>query len=129
MTSRDGAPVPDHITAAASRASAAATLDWFFGRVMPGFARRLPVPDGGYAETLTPDGRPIVDDSCSTLVTARLVYAFSHAHMLSPDPALEAAARHGYDFLLQRCAAGDDGLFRHKVARTATQAADGAATD
>ena len=110
--------------AAAATTAAAATLDWFFGRVMPGFARRLPAPAGGYAEMLTSDGRPIVDDSCSTLVTARLVYAFSHAHMLSPGPALEAAARHGYDFLLDRCADGREGLFRHKVLRSGGVAPD-----
>src|SRR5689334_16263240 len=117
--SGDGGAADDRGTAdaAVAAAEAAQTLDWFFGRVMPGFARRLPAPDGGYAETLTPDGRPIVGESCSTLVTARLVYAFSHAHMVSPDPALEAAARHGYAFLLDRCAADGgpaEGLFRHK---------------
>jgi len=107
-----------HDAALGDGAAASATIDWFFGRVMPGFARQLPAPAGGYAEMLTSDGQPIVDESCSTLVTARLVYAFSHAHILSPDPALEAAARHGYDFLLDRCADGREGLFRHKVSRS-----------
>src|SRR5689334_23291221 len=98
--------------------AAAATLDWFFSRVMPGFARRLLMPAGGYAEALTPDGQPAVGDACSTLATARLVYSFSHAHILAPDPALEAAARHGCEFLLKGCAEGPEGLFRHKVSRS-----------
>jgi mannose/cellobiose epimerase-like protein (N-acyl-D-glucosamine 2-epimerase family) len=117
MTTGDGA-MPDHPAAAGAAAAVGSTLGWFFDRVMPDFARRLPVPAGGYAERLTSDGRPIVDDFCSTLVTARLVYAFSHAHMLSSDPAIEAAARHGYAFLLDRCIDGGKGLFRHRVSRT-----------
>ena len=65
-------------------------------------------------EYLTPDfdtdPRPVK----TTLVTARLTYVFSHAHLLDPAGPWLATARHGFTFLLDHCRS-PDGRFYHSV--------------
>ena len=68
----------------------------------------------GYLEYLTADGLPDPAPRRTTLVTARLVYVFAHAHCLDPAGPGLAAARHGYDFLSRFCADAD-GRYRHAV--------------
>src|SRR5206468_2252430 len=48
----------------------------------------------------------------SALVQARLTYVFSHAYLLSHDPAYREAARHGLAFLMRASRAPDGGWFR-----------------
>ena len=43
---------------------------------------------------------------------ARLTYVFSHAYLLSGDPAFREAARHGLAFLMRAARAPDGGWFR-----------------
>ena len=45
----------------------------------------------------------------TTLVTARLTYVFSHAHLLDPESGALAAARHGFAFLRDVCREGGQG--------------------
>jgi mannose/cellobiose epimerase-like protein (N-acyl-D-glucosamine 2-epimerase family) len=96
---------------------------WLTGSLIPAWADRVVRPgEAGYLEYLTPDGRPDPRPRRTSLVTARLVYVFSHAHCLDPAGPGLAAARHGYDFLV-RCCADRDGRIRHAVT------ADGTAID
>ncbi|GGF09962.1 hypothetical protein GCM10011611_14370 [Aliidongia dinghuensis] len=96
---------------------------WLADTLIPAWAALAVPPDGaGYLEYLTADGRPDPRPRHSSLVTARLVYVFSHAHLLNPAGPGLAAAEHGYRFLTERCADAT-GRFRHVVT------ADGAALD
>ena len=96
---------------------------WLTGTLISTWAARAVRPDlPGYIEYLSAEGQPDPAPRRSTLVTARLVYVFAHAHCIDPHGPGLAAARHGYDFLVRRCADGD-GRFRHAVMP------DGAAID
>jgi len=88
---------------------------WLTGALItPWAARAVRRGTAGYLEYLTAQGEPEPAPRRSTLVTARLVYVFAHAHCLDPNGPGLAAARHGYDFLTRRCADAD-GRFRHAV--------------
>lgn len=87
-------------------------LDWLTGSLLPlWIARAYDPARPGYVETLQADGTPDDGNLRTTLVTARLVYVFSHAHILGVPGALDAA-RHGLSFLLERCRQSD-GRFSH----------------
>lgn len=97
---------------------------WITGTLVPRWIERaVVVGRPGYVEYLTPEGQPDGRSTRTTLVTARLVYVFSHAHLLRPDPACVAAAAHGIDFLLTRCRDAD-GRFRHSVQANGTAVDD-----
>lgn len=90
-----------------------ALAGWLTGTLLPGWLARAWAPGRpGYVETVSPGGDAIESETRSTLVTARLAYVFSHAHLLGVPGALDAA-RHGMDFLWQRCRR-PDGLFSHR---------------
>jgi mannose/cellobiose epimerase-like protein (N-acyl-D-glucosamine 2-epimerase family) len=96
---------------------------WLTADFIPKWARRAVRPgEAGYLEYLTADGLADARPRRTTLVTARLVYVFAHAHCLDPAGPGLAAARHGYEFLTRGCADAD-GRFRHAVMP------DGAAID
>ncbi len=87
-------------------------FDWLTGSLLPGWIVRACDPARpGYVEMLRADGTPDDGSRRSTLVTARLIYVFSHAHILGVPGALDAA-RHGLSFLLQQCRRSD-GCFSH----------------
>ena len=92
----------------------AETLEgWLTGALLPGWIARVYRPDRpGFVESVAPDGSPLESGIRTTLVTARLAYAFSHGHCLGVPGAL-AAARHGMDFLWERCRR-PDGRFSHR---------------
>lgn len=76
---------------------------WLTGSLLPGWIARAYDPARpGFVEYLTPDGKPELGELRTTLVTARLTYVFSHAHLLGVPGAL-AAARHGIAFLTGAC--------------------------
>lgn len=56
----------------------------------------------------------------TTLVTARLIYVFSHAHLLDPQGKALAAAHHGFAFLRDACREGGQGRFLHSVREDGT---------
>ena len=56
----------------------------------------------------------------TTLVTARLTYVFSHAHLLDPQGKALAAARHGFVFLRDACREGGESRFLHSVREDGT---------
>jgi mannose/cellobiose epimerase-like protein (N-acyl-D-glucosamine 2-epimerase family) len=86
--------------------------DWLTGTLLPlWIARAYDPARPGYVEILQADGTPDDGNRRTTLVTARLVYVFSHAHILGVPGALDAA-RHGLSFLLERCRRSD-GRFSH----------------
>jgi mannose/cellobiose epimerase-like protein (N-acyl-D-glucosamine 2-epimerase family) len=88
---------------------------WLTGQLIPGWVERTYRPDRpGFVETLTPEGEPDLRDMKTTLVTARLVYAFSHGHCLDPAGPSLVAARHGFAFLLEQCR-DSEGRFCHAV--------------
>lgn len=96
---------------------------WLAGTLVPAWAARAVRPgEAGYLEYLGADRQPDPRPRHSCLVTARLVYVFSHAHLLDPTGPGLAAAEHGYRFLTEACA-DRDGRFRHAVT------ADGTAID
>jgi len=85
---------------------------WLTTALLPGWiARAFDPARPGFVEYLGPDGSPEAGDLRTTLVTARLTYVFSHAHLLGVPGAL-AAARHGFTFLTSACR-GADGRFVH----------------
>jgi mannose/cellobiose epimerase-like protein (N-acyl-D-glucosamine 2-epimerase family) len=85
---------------------------WLTDTLLPGWIARAYDPARpGFVEYLRPDGRPETSDLRTTLVTARLTYVFSHAHLLGVPGAL-AAARHGLAFLTGACRRAD-GRFVH----------------
>jgi mannose/cellobiose epimerase-like protein (N-acyl-D-glucosamine 2-epimerase family) len=89
---------------------------WMTDTLVPRWVERAVVPgQAGYVEYLWPDGGADLRPRKTTLVTARLVYAFSHAYLLQPREAFLEAARHGLAFLLSRCRA-PGGTFRHALA-------------
>jgi mannose/cellobiose epimerase-like protein (N-acyl-D-glucosamine 2-epimerase family) len=99
-----GAPLPRTV---------AGWRSWLGEEALPWWAARLVAPSGGYVETLTSAGAPEVSSERTTLTTARLVYAFSHAHVLGLGGAALAAARHGFRFLTEQCwDAAEGGFFR-----------------
>ncbi|HEV7336875.1 MAG TPA: AGE family epimerase/isomerase [Bosea sp. (in: a-proteobacteria)] len=74
-------------------------FSWLTGSLLPGWIARAYDPARpGFVEYLQPDGTPELGELRTTLVTARLTYVFSHAHLLGVPGAL-AAARHGFAFL------------------------------
>ncbi len=76
---------------------------WLTGFLLPGWIERAFDPARpGFVEYLGPDGKPEASELRTTLVTARLTYVFSHAHLLGVPGAL-AAARHGLAFLTGAC--------------------------
>lgn len=88
---------------------------WITRTLVPAWiGRTLVAGSPGYVETFTRAGEPDPAPARTTLVTARLVYVYSHAYLLHPDPAALAAAQHGVGFLLERCR-DQDGRFRHRV--------------
>lgn len=93
-------------------ADAAGWERWLAAEVMPFWVGKLVAPQG-YLEYLSPEGEPAsAPIPHSPLVTGRLVYCFSQAHLLGVAGALEAA-RHGFRFLTERCWDGAEGGFFH----------------
>ncbi len=89
---------------------------WLVGTVAPLWARNVANPArAGYAEYLDHEGIPVPQKERTTLVTARLVYSFSHLYLLgAPDEVLRAA-EHGFEFLSRHCQDPADGGFWHSV--------------
>ncbi|WID95863.1 AGE family epimerase/isomerase [Bosea vestrisii] len=85
---------------------------WLTNTLLPSWIDRAFDPARlGFVEYLGPNGMPETSDLRTTLVTARLTYVFSHAHLLGVPGAL-AAARHGFAFLTSACRHAD-GRFSH----------------
>lgn len=96
---------------------------WLTNTLLPGWIGRAFDPARrGFVEYLGPDGAPEASDQRTTLVTARLTYVFSHAHVLGVPRALPAA-RHGFAFLTGACRRSD-GRFSHSCT-TRGEAVDG----
>ena len=95
---------------------------WLIDHVCRFWLVRIHDPAGGFFENLDALGSPVANQRRSTLVQARLTYVFSHAYLLSHDPAYREAARHGLAFLMRAARAPDGGWFR-------TVSADGATLD
>src|SRR5216683_2363831 len=88
---------------------------WLTRGLIPLWAARIIRPgEPGYVEYFSADGTPSSRPGKTTLVTARLVYAFSHAYCLDPTEQALGAARHGLHFLMNFCRDSDGG-FRHSV--------------
>ena len=86
---------------------------WIDRAVRPGHA--------GFVEMFDP-ADPARDPGSlrTTLVTARLTYVFSHAHLLDPKSEALAAAQHGFAFLRDACREGGKGRFLHSVREDGT---------
>ena len=85
---------------------------WLLEHVCHAWLARVHDPAGGFCETIDALGAPIANQRRTTLVQARLTYVFSHAYLLSGDPAYREAARHGLAFLMRAARAPDGGWFR-----------------
>ena len=85
---------------------------WLLDHVCPFWLARIHDPAGGFFENLDALGAPVATPRRTTLVQARLTYVFSHAYLLSGDPAFGEAARHGLAFLMRAARAPDGGWFR-----------------
>lgn len=90
---------------------------WLREILIPGWIDRA-VRSGraGFVEMFDP-ADPLRDPGSlrTTLVTARLTYVFSHAHLLDPQSGALAAAHHGFVFLRDACREGGRGRFLHSV--------------
>lgn len=80
-------------------------------------AHGLDRQDGGYVEHMTLDGRDGRAAFKRTRVTARQIYAFSHAYVLGFADGAELA-RHGFDFLVTRTWNGPENGFARRLSRT-----------
>jgi mannose/cellobiose epimerase-like protein (N-acyl-D-glucosamine 2-epimerase family) len=85
---------------------------WLTGHLCPFWLTRIKDPAGGFLEELDTLGAPVASQRRNTLSQARLTYVFSHAYLLSGDPALGEAAQHGVAFLMRAARAPDGGWFR-----------------
>ena len=85
---------------------------WLLDHVCPFWLKRICDPAGGFLEALDTTGTPVASPRRHLLSQARLTYVFSHAYLLSGDPALGDAARHGIAFLMRAARAPDGGWFR-----------------
>ncbi len=90
---------------------------WLRETLIPAWIDRAVRPGrAGFVEMFDP-ADPLRDPGSlrTTLVTARLIYVFSHAHLLDPESGALAAARHGFAFLRDACREGGRGRFLHSV--------------
>jgi mannose/cellobiose epimerase-like protein (N-acyl-D-glucosamine 2-epimerase family) len=85
---------------------------WLIDHVCRFWLARIHDPAGGFFENLDALGAPVAGQRRTTLAQARLTYVFSHAYLLSGDPAFREAARHGLAFLMRAARAPDGGWFR-----------------
>jgi mannose/cellobiose epimerase-like protein (N-acyl-D-glucosamine 2-epimerase family) len=85
---------------------------WLLDHVCRYWLVRIYDPAGGFFENLDALGAPVANQRRATLGQARLTYVFSHAYLLSHDPAYREAARHGLAFLMRAARAPDGGWFR-----------------
>jgi len=90
--------------------------DWLRQVLIPGWAQRVVQPGRpGFVEWFDPAAATQDAGAVrTTLVTARLTYVFSHAHLLDPASGALAVARHGFAFLRDACRDGQ-GRFCHVV--------------
>lgn len=95
---------------------------WLRETLVPGWIGRAVRPGhAGFVELFDPadpDREP--GPIRTTLVTARLTYVFSHAHLLDPQGDALAAARHGFAFLRDACREAGRGRFLHSVREDGT---------
>lgn len=92
---------------------------WLRDRFIPCWAERVIRPGlAGYVEEFRwHDGAPCEVTDHTTMVTGRLVYAFSMAYRFDRRPQLLRAAEHGLKFLLDACCLSP-GQFAHSVGRS-----------
>lgn len=90
---------------------------WLRSVLIPAWIGRTVRPGrAGFVEQFDPaDPARDPGEVRTTLVTARLTYVFSHAHLLDPRADTIAAARHGFSFLRDGCREGGHGRFLHVV--------------
>jgi mannose/cellobiose epimerase-like protein (N-acyl-D-glucosamine 2-epimerase family) len=88
---------------------------WLGAEVMPFWAAKVAAEPIGYVEYLTPQGEPDAGSTRTPLVAARLVYSFSHAHVLGLGTDSLRAAEHGFRFLTDCCWDHAEGGFFHAV--------------
>lgn len=95
----------------------APSRQWLRGVLIPGWVRRAVRPGrAGFVEQFDPaDPTRDPGSTRTTLVTARLTYVFSHAHLLDPQEQTLAAAQHGFAFLRDFCREDGRGRFLHAV--------------
>lgn len=85
---------------------------WLIDHVCRYWLARIHDPAGGFFESIDALGAPLANQRRATMVQARLIYVFSHAYLLSGDPAFREAAVHGLGFLVRAARAPDGGWFR-----------------
>jgi mannose/cellobiose epimerase-like protein (N-acyl-D-glucosamine 2-epimerase family) len=93
---------------------------WLRDAVLPYWEASVAAEPVGYVEYLTPNGQPDKRSEKTPLVTGRLIYAFSHAHILGLSQKARAAAEHGFRFLTERCWDAHEGGFFHAVTADGT---------
>ena len=96
-------------------ATAGAWRRWLADGVLPYWTATVAAAPAGFVEYLSPHGLPDNRPEKTPLVTARLVYSFSHAHVLGLGTGVLAAAEHGFRFLGERCWDASEGGFFHAV--------------
>lgn len=74
---------------------------WLSQQVIPFWIGKIASGTRGYVENLTAEGNPTAIGRHSPLVTSRLIYCFSHAHLLGCGAPALAAAERGFSFLTE----------------------------
>jgi mannose/cellobiose epimerase-like protein (N-acyl-D-glucosamine 2-epimerase family) len=93
---------------------------WLIDHVCRYWLKRIHDPAGGFFENVDAFGTAVANQRRATLSLARLIYVFSHAYLLSGDPAFRQASVHGMAFLVRAARAPDGGWFRATSADGAT---------
>ncbi len=91
---------------------------WMFETALPFWGERgVDRKNGGFHEQLTVDGDVADIGYKRTRLTARQIYVFAHAAKLGWEPGLDLA-RHGVEFLTQRCWKAGEGGFARRTSLT-----------
>lgn len=98
--------VTPSVAAGAARIDAAA---WMRERLLPYWLQAVAAADGSNYEALDDSGEPLRDAPRTTLTQARLVYTWSHACLLTGQPAYLDRAHATLAFLVGHCGGAEHG--------------------
>lgn len=97
--------------------------DWLQQHALPLWATAgVDKTRGGFVESLTLEGEPILGVPKRQRVQARQIYVYSHAHLLGWEGPWLATARHGFEFMSENYWDAEDGGWIFSAERDGTPA-------
>ena len=92
--------------------------DWLQQHALPLWATAgVDKTMGGFVESLTLEGEPVLDGPKRLRVQARQIYVYAHAHLLGWEGPWLAAAQHGFEFMCGNFWDADQGGWIFSVER------------